>query len=1115
MNYHKLKYLLCLVLLTAAIHSSGQQLSKFEYFFDTDPGVGKGVPVAVNKTLVDTNYILSVTSLANGLHTFFIRAIDTSGRWSLTSTSSFVKYSGIDTVLNIDRIEYFFDKDPGFGNGTPLTITPGNTVSNDFNIVAPDNGRESRTLYIRTRDSYGRWSLLSSNLVSFCNLYKTKANFGFVRYGDNYSLIDSSANNFFHNTIWRYDDGTVDSVNNPVKKLSLGNHFVKLVSGYGCRADSITKALFTGVESFEPKQAMAGGDFILNVYGGNLDSTITVTLIDSSGKSVSPAFKANSFDKTRARVEFDLHNNVLSAPQNWDIRVTVPKSNYDTVIKKGLLVYPKPSDTSLITPKLSITTDIPSNLVANQWYYGSYVIKNSGMVVAKVVPLALAIDYQIENFSFVDSIYTRPSLPDSIKSILPYFIVDTAFGEPFKSRLYLLYLQQIGPGQTINIRFRFQAPNTAGTTTVKFRAKMANRIFGSPPLKNAYDCITGVVASALTIGGFFAGPAGFVLAIAGVNLSLAQTIGDIQLDEAAGQVGNYNANILGTAIGAAGVPAAKLTGAALAAANCTLGPLSVLYGLATTAESCMNWWNEEHNKDTKVRSSRDPNSIEATYDYDTTQHYYKPAKSITYTVNFENSPQASKAAAKVMIIDTLSKKLNFKSVKITGFTIEDSVYKIPDFRNQYTTTVNRISQSGVRVRLNAMVDTVKGILNASFESLDPATNNLVSDTTLLGFLQPHTGSQKGQGSITFEITPLAKSNLDSFSNKASIYFDYNDPIATNNFINTIDSFAPTGKIVKYKLLSDSTFRLYFTGKDNESGVNGYDLLFSVNKGAYKHYGSIKADSLKVIGNKDSLYDFYVVPIDNVGNKQAKVAASEISVPLFNTDSLAGTATVCVNSSVKFSTPVKNGKWISSNSAIASVDTSGNVTGVSAGNCTIGYTVTKLGVSDTVFKTVSVLATPAKPTIQRDISNNLVSSATAGNQWYIDTTAVISGANSQSYKPGVSNYYAVRVTQNSCSSLFSDRYYYLVTAILNIGGANNYLTITPNPAKDFIVVRHNLPGNNMINLVLYDLNGKKILSRFNVPDGERIAVSALASGVYVLKIYNNSGKIAGSTKIFKL
>jgi hypothetical protein len=1116
----KLRYFIFICLLVTSIDTFSQQLTKFEYFFDTDPGLGKGISLTVNKQKVDTNYVLSVSTLANGLHTFFVRAIDSSGRWSLTTTSSFVKYSGVDTVLNIVAIEYFFDKDPGFGNGIPLVVTPGNTITNDFNITIPDNGLESRTLYIRAEDSYGRWTLLNSNQVSFCNLYKTTANFGYVRYGDNYSLIDSSTNNYFHNTIWRYDDGSVDSVINPLKKLSLGNHYVKLVAGYGCRADSIVKALFTGVESFDPKQAMAGGDFDLNIYGGNLDSTITVSLIDSSGKTIASAFTSYTFDKTKGRLQFDLHNNVLGAPQNWDIRVTVPKSNYDTIIKKALLVYPKPSDTTLLTPSLSITTNVPSNVQANQWYNGSYVVKNSGLVAAKIVPLGLAIDYQIQSFIFTDSIYTRSSLPDSIKSIPPYIIVDTTFGEPFKSKLYLVYLQEIGPGQTITIPFRFLAPNNPGSAalTLKFRAKMANRLFGSGLQKSGYDCLTGILGTALTVAGIAtSGPVGLAIALTGLNVSLAQTIGDLQYDQNSqnpGQLQNLNGNILGAGLGAAGVPGTAIGGVAQTAGNIMFGVPSLIYGLFSTGTSCYDWFTNNDNKNVQDHESYDPNSIEATYDYDTTQHFYKPTKSLNYTIHFENSSNASKAASRVLLIDTLSKKMNFKSLKITGFTIEDSVYTVPDFRNQYTTTVNRISQSGVKVRFNAIIDTLRGILNVNFESLDPTTNNLVSDTTLLGFLQPHAGSQTGQGSVSFEITASVKDNLDTFSNKASIYFDYNVPIPTNTFINTIDSLPPTGKVLQYKLLSDSTFKLYFTSKDGESGVNGYDLFFSVNKGAYNYFGNIKSDSVKVFGLKDSLYDFYVIPVDNVGNRQVKAATSEISVPLFNTDSITGNNSVCVNSSVKLSTTAKNGKWISLNNSIASVDTSGNVTGVSAGSCIIGYTVTKLTVSDTVFKTILVLAIPPKPTITRDSTNALVSSAAAGNQWYTDTTAAINGATSQSYHPGVPNYYSVRVTQNGCSSLFSDKYYYLITAIVSVGGGN-YINIAPNPTKDFIVIRHNLSGNNIINIELYDLNGKKMLSKNNVTNGERIAVSQLAGGMYILKIYNSGGKIIGSEKIIKL
>jgi hypothetical protein len=40
----------------------------------------------------------------------------------------------------INRAEYFYDSDPGVGNGKPLTIqTPGFSISQSFTIPVPSN----------------------------------------------------------------------------------------------------------------------------------------------------------------------------------------------------------------------------------------------------------------------------------------------------------------------------------------------------------------------------------------------------------------------------------------------------------------------------------------------------------------------------------------------------------------------------------------------------------------------------------------------------------------------------------------------------------------------------------------------------------------------------------------------------------------------------------------------------------------------------------------------------------------------------------------------------------------------------------------------------------------
>ncbi|MCO5285622.1 MAG: T9SS type A sorting domain-containing protein [Chitinophagaceae bacterium] len=67
------------------------RLKKMEYFIDTDPGYGNGVPVALDSLTDFSNYIVPInaTGLATGDHTFWLRALDMNGSWSLMNSLTF------------------------------------------------------------------------------------------------------------------------------------------------------------------------------------------------------------------------------------------------------------------------------------------------------------------------------------------------------------------------------------------------------------------------------------------------------------------------------------------------------------------------------------------------------------------------------------------------------------------------------------------------------------------------------------------------------------------------------------------------------------------------------------------------------------------------------------------------------------------------------------------------------------------------------------------------------------------------------------------------------------------------------------------------------------------
>ena len=140
---------------------------KAEYFFDTDPGFGNGVniPVTAATDLSNIAATINTAGLSNGTHRIYLRTLNAEGKWSIGQLREFVYdadpvYPPIPAPAgNITVAEYFFDTDPGFGNGTPITITPSMDISShsfSADVAALSNG--NHILYIRSKDD---WSITS------------------------------------------------------------------------------------------------------------------------------------------------------------------------------------------------------------------------------------------------------------------------------------------------------------------------------------------------------------------------------------------------------------------------------------------------------------------------------------------------------------------------------------------------------------------------------------------------------------------------------------------------------------------------------------------------------------------------------------------------------------------------------------------------------------------------------------------------------------------------------------------------------------------------------------------------------------------------------------------
>ncbi len=152
---------------------AAQNIVSAEYFVDTDPGFGNGTAISLTPGTDINNMITSVntTGLANGIHHLYLRVLNAEGRWSLTND----KYFEVNddpayppppaTPQNIVAAEYFIDTDPGFGNGTPVPLTPATDI-NDLPITVNTAGLSngSHTLFIRSLSQEGKWSISSRSV---------------------------------------------------------------------------------------------------------------------------------------------------------------------------------------------------------------------------------------------------------------------------------------------------------------------------------------------------------------------------------------------------------------------------------------------------------------------------------------------------------------------------------------------------------------------------------------------------------------------------------------------------------------------------------------------------------------------------------------------------------------------------------------------------------------------------------------------------------------------------------------------------------------------------------------------------------------------------------------
>ncbi|MFC3159549.1 Por secretion system C-terminal sorting domain-containing protein [Chryseobacterium arachidis] len=151
------------------------KVNSAEYFWDTDPGEGNATALPASdgnfdnaiEDILQNNIAIPASA---GFHVLNVRVKDSQGVWgpvfkNIVHTGT-VPATG---AINLTNAEYFWDTDPGEGNGTALTAADGNFDSTIENIlqnnipIAQPMG--FHIFNVRVKDNQGVWGPAFKNVV--------------------------------------------------------------------------------------------------------------------------------------------------------------------------------------------------------------------------------------------------------------------------------------------------------------------------------------------------------------------------------------------------------------------------------------------------------------------------------------------------------------------------------------------------------------------------------------------------------------------------------------------------------------------------------------------------------------------------------------------------------------------------------------------------------------------------------------------------------------------------------------------------------------------------------------------------------------------------------------
>lgn len=106
--------------------------------------------------------------------------------------------------------------------------------------------------------------------------------------------------------------------------------------------------------------------------------------------------------------------------------------------------------------------------------------------------------------------------------------------------------------------------------------------------------------------------------------------------------------------------------------------------------------------------------------------------------------------------------------------------------------------------------------------------------------------------------------------------------------------------------------------------------------------------------------------------------------------------------------------------------------------------------------------------------------------------------------------------NSGSKVLTQGFHQVFAPVTKMDVSEEKFLLYPNPAKDVVLISFKSEESQRLKTDLYDIAGKLVLSEFMESDYDnRLNISTLNQGIYLLRFSNEDGKIIHTQKLQKI